>query len=179
MTSSFLLFTDIFVAYLNSSSAAPSSDWINALTADDKQRLGASLRQIDPGWTQGSPAEVDNRIWYQGSEPYFDIMAELAAHPPAQGSPTLTWFQFTLRGRVLSWQASTHRVETGETEELDVPPLVSYYPASQAIRPEARLDQVFVKLAQTILRSRPDQALLTQMATLLEEAMGATPRAPG
>ncbi|NJL46106.1 MAG: hypothetical protein HC922_11170 [Leptolyngbyaceae cyanobacterium SM2_3_12] len=168
------------MSYLNSSSTAPSSAWINSLTAVDIQKLGQSLRQIDPSWTQGSPTEVENRIWYQGSEYYFDIMAELIPGPPGEPDlpSTLVWLQITLRGRVLSWQASSNRIETGETEELDMPPPISYYAASKAIRPEATIDQAFVQLIQTILQSRPEDALLTEMAKVLAIAVGATLMAP-
>jgi hypothetical protein len=153
------------VSHLNFDSTTPDSDWIHCLTAEDIQSLGKSLRKIDPSWTQNKLEEGLTRIWYQGQEFYFDLMFEI------QGE-AISWFQFTLRGRVLSWKASSNRVETGETEETDSPAVVSYYPASKGIRNESRVDTSLVNLAKAILRSRPDDPLLTRMAEVLEGTEG-------
>lgn len=140
------------------------SDWIQYLRPEDIRALAGSLRRIDPNWTQNNPKEGLERVWYQGREFYFDLMFEL------QGEE-IVWFQFTLRGRVLSWKVNSNRIDTGETEETDNPPIVSYYAASKGIRSGARVDTALVNLAQSILRSRPDQPLLTKMADTLDQAI--------
>jgi len=139
-------------------------DWIHYLQPEDIQALGRSLRKIDPNWTQNHLRAGTERIWYQGKEFYFDLMFELQAE-------IITWFQFTLRGRVLSWKASSNRIETGETEEHDNPPPVSYYAASKGIRSGAEVNGALVNLAQKILRSRPDDDLLITMADILDGAV--------
>ncbi|NJL46390.1 MAG: hypothetical protein HC929_01295 [Leptolyngbyaceae cyanobacterium SM2_5_2] len=136
------------------------------LTATDIAQLGESLRQIDPAWANQPGSLGEQRVWYQGQEPYFDLMIE------RQGE-TISWLQLTLRGQALSWQATTNRITTGETEELDMPPLVSYYAASKGIRLESNFDADFVKLAIAILQTRPEDALLSRAAALLVEAMKA------
>ena len=139
-------------------------DWIQCLKPEDIQALGQSLRKIDPTWTQHNAQAGVERVWYQGREFYFDLMFEIKAE-------AITWFQFTLRGRVLSWKASSNRIETGETEETDTPAVVSYYAASKGIRSGARVDTALLALAKNILRSRPDDGLLAQMASVLDEAI--------
>lgn len=138
-----------------------SADWISSLTSADILALAQSLRQIDPTWTRGSTG-TDQRLWYQGQEFYFDVMLE------CQGDQ-ITWFQFTLRGRVLSWRRSNNRLQTGETEEMDMPPILSYYAASKKIRPEADLDRDFVMLVQQILSHRQDDPICQAMAAILKE----------
>ncbi len=152
------------MAHSDFDSTHADSDWLQYLKPEDIQALASSLRQIDPSWTQHNRAEGVNRIWYQGQEFYFDLMFEM------QGE-TISWFQFTLRGRVLSWKASSNRVETGETEETDNPPVVSYYPASKGIRSGAQVDRVLLDLAKKILHNRPDDALLMRMAEVLENVV--------
>jgi hypothetical protein len=152
------------VAYSNFDPTPNESDWIQYLQPEDIQALGRSLRRIDPNWTQPNRQHGVERVWYQGHEFYFDLMFEL------QGE-TISWFQFTLRGRVLSWKASSNRIETGETEETDTPPVVSYYAASKGIRSGAEVDADLLHLVRQILRSRPDDVLLITMAELLDGAM--------
>ncbi len=154
------------MTHSNPSQSSAQPTWICHLTANDIAQLGESLRQIDPAWANQADSSGAQRVWYQGKEPYFDVMIE-------QQGKEVGWLQFTLRGQVLSWQATTNRIVTGETEELDMPPLVSYYAASKGIRPEANFDVDFVKLAIAILRARPGEALLSQSAMLLTQAMTA------
>jgi hypothetical protein len=153
------------VTNLDSGSPSPGPDWIGYLKAEDIQTLAKSLRQIDPTWTHGSPNETagKTRIWYQGREPYFDVMLEMH-------NDHISWFQVTLRGRVLSWQEANNRLATGETEELDYPPAVAYYAASKNIRSESKIDMAFVNLVKQILANRPDDALLITMTRLIDDA---------
>jgi hypothetical protein len=149
----------------NPGSPPLTEDWIAYLTPKDIQTLGYSLRQIDPTWTHGSPNETvgKNRIWYQGHESYFDVMVETQEEQ-------VTWCQVTLRGRVLSWRATTNRIETGETEELDMPPAVTYYAASKNLRTSAEVDMAFVDLVTAILATRHDDPLLAAVTQRLRQA---------
>jgi hypothetical protein len=140
------------------------SAWINQMTAADIANLGQSLRQINPAWTHPSNLTTGERIWYQGQEPYFDIVLEI------QGD-TISWVQFTLRGQVLSWQAKTNRITTGETEELDIPPPVAFHAASRWIRSGDRFNVDFVKLAITILKTHPSDTHLARTAALLSQSL--------
>lgn len=122
--------------------------------------LGNSLCFIDPALMKGGEAVTQSdRIWYQGGEPYFDIIIETRDR-------TITWFQITLRGRVLFW--NQNQVQTGETDEMDSPPIVAYYAASKTIRDGAAIDWSLVKALQEIVAVRDDAPLLHQLSELLK-----------
>lgn len=126
--------------------------------------LGASLRQISSklmksGGNSARPHK--QRLWYQGNEPYFDVTIETM-------DGDITWFQITLRGQVVSWQASQSHLQTGETDELDVPPDVAYYAASKLIRDGAAVNWSFVDLIHKILTHRPDEPALVAVNNLLK-----------
>ncbi|MDA0266975.1 MAG: hypothetical protein O3A14_08435 [Cyanobacteria bacterium] len=124
--------------------------------------LGNSLCFIDPTLMKGGAAVAQgDRMWFQGGEPYFDIIIE--TH-----DGTITWFQITLRGRVLSWHRDHNQVQTGETDEMDTPPLVAYYAASKTIRDGAAVDWCLVKTLQEIVAVREDAPLLHQLSELLQ-----------
>jgi predicted nucleic acid-binding protein len=123
--------------------------------------LGASLRQINPHLMKsGDGSSTKQRIWYQGNEPYFDVTVE-------KTTADLTWFQVTLRGKVLSWRLPDH-LQTGETDELDVPPEVSYYAASKTIRDGEQINWSFVKFVQAILAQRSDDPVLAEVSQILQ-----------
>lgn len=122
--------------------------------------LGTSLRLINTELMK--VAETDpqvKRFWYQGQESYFDIMIEMRAQ-------AITWLQITLRGKVVSCRPP-NALWTGETEELDVPPAVAYYPASKKIRDGAVVNWDFVQAIVTLLSHRSDEPMLTQVCELL------------
>ncbi|MGD1905287.1 MAG: hypothetical protein ACFB0C_04745 [Leptolyngbyaceae cyanobacterium] len=122
--------------------------------------LGNSLCFIDPALMKGGEAVAhSDRAWFQGGEPYFDIIIE-------KDAGTITWFQITLRGRVLFW--NQNQVQTGETDEMDSPPLVAYYSASKTIRDGAEIDWCLVKTLQAIVAVRQDAPLLHQLSELLK-----------
>lgn len=137
--------------------------WPTQLSEEDILQLGQSLRRISGDLMKASEGPMGERIWYQGREPYFDLVVE----NDQQG---VRWFQLTLRGKVLLWNRTSQKVQTGETEELDVPPMLSYYAASKAIRDGAQLDMDFVRLGKRILRTRNGDPLLVSLADILETA---------
>ncbi|MBD2257459.1 hypothetical protein H6G13_07740 [Pseudanabaena sp. FACHB-2040] len=147
------------------------------LSEQDIQVLAQSLRRIDTGLMKAG-AQAGYRLWYQGKEPYFDVVFELAFQADPQSfldeviPEHINWCQFTLRGKVLLWQRQPSRLHTGETEELDMPPMLAYYAASKTIRDGASLDRAFVDLAQQIFQARPDEPHLYKMGQILEHCKG-------
>lgn len=121
---------------------------------EEISKLGASLRPINPKTLK------PGRVWFYGGEAYFDVFFELC-----EGE--IDWFQLTLRGRSLTWNARDRLIQTGSTNELVVPD-VSYYPASKTIEDDQHPDTGFVNLAKAILQSRPEQPLFQKMLHLLE-----------
>ena len=123
--------------------------------------LSASLRAINPNLMKSAEGTPDKRrVWYQGNEPYFDVTIETL-------EKEITWFQVTLRGKVISWRPPDH-LQTGETDELDVPPEVAYYAASKTIRDGEKINWALVKSIQAIMAQRPDDDLLTQVSDILK-----------
>lgn len=122
------------------------------------QALGGSLRKIDSRWMKAS--RQGERVWYQGGEPYFDMVFELA-------DQTICWFQMTLRGKAISW--SPAGIQTAETDELEIS-VFDHYATSKSLYGSAAIDRAFVRLVKDILSSRPDEALFKTMHAVLEEA---------
>lgn len=125
--------------------------------------LGASLRRIDPRFMKSSQRHPGaTRTWYQGKEPYFDLVFETEADQ-------VIWFQITLRGKSLSWDRDQPALlQAGETNELDVPAEVNYYSASKTIEGTADIDHEFLDLVIALLKTRPQEALFADMATKLK-----------
>jgi hypothetical protein len=128
---------------------------------DEIKRLGASLRQIDPGIL--SPAkEGITKVWYQGGEPYFDVVVELR-------HGKIEWFQFTLRGKSISWKPGFLGLQTGKTNELQTDDL-TFHPASKLIEHNNQKDHKFIELAGAILQTRADEPIFNQILTLFDAA---------
>lgn len=126
---------------------------------DEIKRLGASLRQIDPGIL--SPAkEGITKVWYQGGEPYFDVVVELR-------HGKIEWFQFTLRGKSISWKPVFLGLQTGKTNELQTDDL-TFHPASKLIEHNNQKDHKFIELAGAILQTRADEPIFKQILTLFD-----------
>ncbi|MGD1860875.1 MAG: hypothetical protein ACFB0E_12995 [Leptolyngbyaceae cyanobacterium] len=126
--------------------------------------LGRSLRLISNHLMKPAETSADKRrIWYQGSEPYFDLQLEIFNHK-------ILWLQITLRGKVLSWRSPNY-LQTGETNELDVPPDIAYYAASKTIRDGAAINWPLVQAIETMLASRTDDHILTLVRQLLADQL--------
>ncbi len=131
--------------------------------------LGASLRQINPDLMKaGAGDRAQQRFWYQGNEPYFDVTVE-------QTDGQVTWFQITLRGQVISWRHSQAQLQTGETDEMDVPAEVSYYAASKTIRDGAAVNWDLVVSVRDILAQRPEDDVLATVKGLLDQQLSHRP----
>ncbi|MCV3213456.1 hypothetical protein OGM63_07930 [Plectonema radiosum NIES-515] len=120
--------------------------------------LGASLRRIEQNILKHSKKGDISRVWFQGEEPYFDIFFELK-------SDEITWFQFTLRGKSLSWDSETPGWQTGITNELKIDD-VSFYAASKTIENNTELDSELINLVQLILETRAEETLFAQALAL-------------
>lgn len=150
-----------------------SPDWLDTITPKAIERLGQSLRQINPKLMKPGTQPNSERLWFQGNEPYFDIVFE-------HQDDRITWFQFTLRGQSLSWQRHPPQgqgyITTGRTNEMQVPPDLHYYAGSKTIRENSQIQQQFLGVVKGVLRSQPDQPLFHQMLTLLDAAAPAEPQ---
>lgn len=124
--------------------------------------LGASLRQINPDLMKSQAGNGNKyRIWYQGNEPYFDVNIE-------KTNDTITWFQITLRGKVVSWRHPQAHLQTGETNEMDLPPEAALYAASKTIRDGQSINWPLVESVQAILAQRPEDSELSAVSALLK-----------
>ncbi|WP_008310566.1 hypothetical protein [Leptolyngbya sp. PCC 6406] len=130
------------------------------------QTLGKSLSCINPELMKGDATGASERLWYQGNEPYFDIIVE-------RSQDEITWFQITLRGRVLSWRSGQDYLQTGETDELDVSAEAANYAASKTIRDGSETNWPLVKTVQAIVATRPEDPLLHQLDRLIQSQMPA------
>ncbi len=120
--------------------------------------LGASLQEIEPGILKKGHKQGATRVWYQGEEPYFDVFCELI-------NDEIVWFQFTLRGKSVSWDKDKSGWQTGNTDELKIND-VSFYAASKTIDNDSAIDWGFINLVKSILTTRTDQAVFVKVLAL-------------
>lgn len=120
--------------------------------------LGASLQEIEPGILKKGHKQGATRVWYQGEEPYFDVFCELI-------NDEIVWFQFTLRGKSVSWDKDKSGWQTGNTDELKIND-VSFYAASKTIDNDSAIDWEFINLVKLILTTRTDQAVFVKVLAL-------------
>jgi hypothetical protein len=124
------------------------------LTENEITSLGASLRAIAPKLLKQRSQEGEIKIWFQGGEPYFDLFFELNNHE-------ITWFQFTLRGKSLSWSINKQILKTGITNELNIDD-VSFYAASKTVKNDHESDKEFINLVKSILQTRPEEEIFVK-----------------
>jgi len=122
--------------------------------------LGASLRKIEQKILKQNQKVDTNRVWFQGEEPYFDVFLELK-------NDRIIWFQFTLRGRSLSWDSKTPGWQTGSTNELKIDD-ISFYAASKTIENDSNLDIEFINLVQSILQTRKEEPIFVTALQLFD-----------
>ncbi|BAZ28074.1 hypothetical protein NIES4074_05050 [Cylindrospermum sp. NIES-4074] len=120
--------------------------------------LGASLRAIDQKILKHGNKVGTTRIWFQGAEPYFDIFFEL-------NHDEIVWFQFTLRGKSLSWNRKKPGFQTGNTNELNIDD-VSFYAASKTMENDTHSDLEFITIVKSILQTRTEEAIFTKVLEL-------------
>lgn len=133
---------------------------ITLMEQDEIAALGTSLRLIDQRLLTPTQEEDTTRIWYQGGEPYFDMFVELR-------KGKIEWFQFTLRGQVISWNSQTASWQTGMTNEKRTDDL-TFYPASKLIESDKNPDTQFMQLVRSILQTRSGEEIFDQVLTLFK-----------
>lgn len=128
------------------------------LNKDEIAALGASLRGIEQKLLKQSQQTGTTRMWFQGEEPYFDVFFELK-------NDEISWFQFTLRGKSLSWDSKKARLQTGTTNELNYND-VSFYAASKTIENDIQTNWEFINLVKSILQTRAEEKIFAKALAL-------------
>ncbi|MBO3459208.1 hypothetical protein G7B40_027615 [Aetokthonos hydrillicola Thurmond2011] len=130
----------------------------NTLDKDEITSLGASLRPIEQKLLKQDVQKDITRIWLQGIEPYFDVFFEFK-------NDEIVWFQFTLRGKSLSWDTKSKAWQTGLTNELKRDD-ISFYPASKTIDNDNLVDWEFTNLVKSILETRAEEQIFAKAIAL-------------
>lgn len=130
----------------------------NLLDKNEILALGKSLRQIEQKLLKQDENQGIHRIWFQGLEPYFDVFFELK-------NDEIIWFQFTLRGKSLSWENKLQTWQTGTTNELRSDD-VSFYAASKIIENDDMNDYKFMNLVKSILETRSEELIFAKALAL-------------
>jgi hypothetical protein len=123
--------------------------------------LGKSLREIQANLLKQNSQEGFKRLWFQGEEPYFDVFFETQ-------NDQITWFQFTLRGKTLSWDNSKPGWQTGVSNELKIND-VSFYAASKLIENDTEIDWEFINLVKSILEIQSHEQMFIKALELFAE----------
>lgn len=127
---------------------------------DEITALGASLRPINQTLLTAGKEKGTTRIWYQGGEPYFDIFAEVRG-------TEIEWFQFTLRGQLISWNKQQNTWQTGNTNELRTDD-ITFYAASKVIELDSEVDFNLINIAQATLQTRAGEKMFDKMLALFQ-----------
>jgi hypothetical protein len=129
------------------------------LDKNEVASLGASLREISSKILKSSGYRGGTKkVWFQGEEPYFDVFFELKNNQ-------IAWFQFTLRGKSVSWDSKAPGLQTGTTDELKLND-VSFYAASKTIETDNEADLDFINLVKLILQTRADEDIFAKALKL-------------
>lgn len=124
------------------------------------EALGTSLRRISQKLLNQNSQDGTKRVWFQGGEAYFDLVIDLR-------DDEIQWFQFTLRGKSISWNKRKPGLQTGTTNELRVDD-ITFYPASKLIQTDSKDDTAFIELARSILQTRVGEELFDKMLALFD-----------
>ncbi|MBD2344772.1 hypothetical protein [Anabaena subtropica] len=133
-----------------------NTDYI--LNKNEITLLGKSLRQIEQKLLKQSQDEGKTRLWFQGEEPYFDIFLEFYYDE-------ISWFQFTLRGKSLSWDKKRPELQTGTTNELSIND-ASFYAASKTIDNDTQTDWEFIYLVKSIIQTKTEDPVFAKALKL-------------
>ncbi|AFY32423.1 hypothetical protein [Calothrix sp. PCC 7507] len=122
--------------------------------------LGASLREIQQKLLKQGYKTGVSRMWFQGEEPYFDVFFELK-------DDEILWFQFTFRGKSLSWNGKNPGLQTGTTNELNFDD-TSFYAASKTIENDIQTNWEFINLVKLILQVRAEEPIFAKALKLFD-----------
>ncbi|MDZ7957300.1 MAG: hypothetical protein RMY34_05255 [Aulosira sp. DedQUE10] len=130
------------------------------LNKDEIIALGTSLREIEQKLLKKSQETGITRMWFQGEEPYLDVFFELKENE-------ILWFQFTFRGKSVSWDNKKAQLQTGTTNELSCND-VSFYAASKTIENDIQPNSDFINLVKSILQTRSDEPIFSKALELFK-----------
>lgn len=129
------------------------------IDADKILLLGKSLRRIEQNIVKQSQDKAITKIWFQGAEPNFDVFFELYYDE-------ISWFQFTLRGKSLSWDKKQSKFQTGNTNELSVND--AGYSATTIIENDNQRDDDFIYLVKSIIQTKTEEPVFVKALALFE-----------
>ncbi len=130
----------------------------NLLENDEITSLGKSLHKIEQAILKKGDTKGGNRIWFQGGEPYFDVVFELI-------EDEIVWLEFTFRGKCLSWNKKFPKLQTGSTNELQFNDVI-FYAATKTIEQDREIDWEFVNLVKSVFKTRADEEIFAQALKL-------------
>ncbi|BCL35660.1 hypothetical protein [Nostoc sp. MS1] len=128
------------------------------LDAGEILSLSRSLRKIEQNILKPSQEEGITKIWFQGEEPDFDVFFEFYYDE-------LSWFQFTWRGKSLSWDRKQPGLQTGTTNELCVND-ASFYAATKTIETDNQADDNFINLVKSIIQTKTEEPMFAKALAL-------------
>lgn len=107
------------------------------------------------------------RFWYRGPEPYFDVFVDV----DEEEDSAVRWFQFTYRGRYVTWDSKSNAVSTGITNEFSAEQMA--YSASKVLMHDPKTDGGLIGLVLDVLRFRTDSPPLMEARRRLRRAADA------
>jgi hypothetical protein len=120
--------------------------------------LGKSLRKIEQNILKQNQDKGITKLWFQGEEPEFDVFFEFS-------DDEISWFQFTLRGKSLSWDKKQPQLQTGNTNELCVND-ASFYAATKTIENDNQPDDDFINLVKSIIKTKTEEPVFAKALKL-------------
>lgn len=127
---------------------------------DEVAQLAASLRAINQKVLKSGYESGMVKLWFQGREPYFDVFFKLK-------NDEIAWFQFTLRGKSLTWDINKQAWKTGNSQEMTISS-ETHYPASRTIDTDSHLDWEFINLVKAIIQARADEPIFAKALALFD-----------
>ncbi|MEO1172410.1 MAG: hypothetical protein AAFX94_10205, partial [Myxococcota bacterium] len=138
-------------------------DLPEALAGDEVAELAYSLRLVHPRFVRRRPAGW-RRYWYRGQESYFDVFIDVDEEDRDQ----VRWFQFSYRGRFVTWDGSKDAVSTGLTNEFSAEQMA--FSSSKLLTLHSEGDGGFIGLVLDVLQHRLDSPPLVAARSRLRRA---------
>ncbi|MEL6548465.1 MAG: hypothetical protein AAFQ82_27825, partial [Myxococcota bacterium] len=136
------------------------------LAGDPLAELAYSLRMVHPRMVKKRPSGW-KRFWYRGPEPYFDVFIDV----DEEQNHEVQWFQFTYRGRYLTWDGKSDAVSTGITNEFSAEQMA--YSSSKLLAHDAQTDSGLVGMVLDVLRFRTDSPPLVEARRRVQRSAAA------
>lgn len=133
------------------------------LIGDEVAELAYSLRLVHPRFVRRRPAGW-RRYWYRGDEPYFDVFIDVDEEDGNQ----VRWFQFSYRGRFVTWDGDKDVMSTGLTNEFSADQMA--FSSTKLLTMHAQGDGGFAGLVLDVLQHRTDSPPLLAARSRLRRA---------